>query len=89
MNRERVIPTAQVPSVSREETESEVASSSRNSPLSEISEHLSFLILDETSKYFSIFNATGRSFLIKFKPPAEDVDPSVYLKECITALLII
>ena len=86
MNRERVIPTDQVPSISREEPESEVASSSRNSPVSNISEHLPFLILDETSKSFLKFNATGRSLLIKFRPPAEHVEPNVYLKECITAL---
>jgi hypothetical protein len=54
--------------------------------LSEIIEQLPFLILDETSKSFPKFNATGRSLLIKFRPPAEDVEPTVYLKECITAL---
>jgi len=69
LNRERVIPTSQAPSVSREETESEVASSSRNSPASEISEKLPIFILDENSKSFPIFNATGRSLLIKFRPP--------------------
>jgi len=85
---ERVIPTAQFPSVSREEPESEVASSIRNSPVSEISNQLPFLILNETSKSFPKFNATGRSLLIKFRPPTEDVEPPVYLKECITARLI-
>ena len=54
--------------------------------MSEISEQLPFLILDETSKSFLKFNATGRSLLIKFRPPAEHVEPNVYLKECITAL---
>jgi hypothetical protein len=86
LNRERVIPTAQAPSVSRAEPESEVDSSSRNTPVSEISEQLPFLILDETSKSFPKFNATGRSLLIKFRSPAEPVEPAVYLKECITAL---
>jgi len=62
--RERVIPTAQVPTVIREGRESEVASSSRNSPVSGITERLPFLILDETSKYFPKFNATGSSLLI-------------------------
>jgi len=69
LNRERVIPTAQAPSVSREEPESEVASSSRNSPVSEISEQLPFFILDESFKSFPKFSATGRSMLIKFGPP--------------------
>jgi hypothetical protein len=52
LNRERVIPTAQAPSVSREDPESEVASSSRNSSLSEISEQLSFLILMRLANLF-------------------------------------
>ena len=86
MNRERVIHTDQVPSISREEPESEAASSSRNSPVSNISEHLPFLILDETSKSFPNFNETGRSLLIKLRSPAEHVKRNVYLKECITAL---
>jgi len=42
LNRERAIPTAQVPSVSRDEPQSEVATSSRNSPMSEITEQLPF-----------------------------------------------
>ena len=86
LNREKVIPTAQAPSVSREEPESEVASSSRNSPVSEISEQLPFIIFDETSNPFPKFNATGRSLLIKFRLPAQHVEPKVYLKECITTL---
>ena len=86
LNRERAIPTAQVPSVSREEPESEVLFSDRNSPESEITERLPFYILSETSKTFSKFNATGRSLLIKFKPPGEEQEPTAYLKECITSL---
>jgi len=86
LNRERAIPTAQVPSVSREEPESEVLFSDRNNPESEITERLPFYILSETSKSFSKFNATGRSLLIKFKPPGEDQEPTTYLKECITSL---
>jgi len=86
LNRERVIPTAQAPSVSREEPESEVASSGRNSTLSEIIEQLPFLILDESSKSFPKFNTKGHSLLINFRPATEDVEPTVYLKECITAL---
>jgi hypothetical protein len=54
--------------------------------VSEISEHLPFLILDETSKPFPKFHATGRSLLIKFRPSAEDVERILYLKECISAL---
>ena len=68
LNGERAIANAQVPSVSREEPESEIASSSGNSPLSEIREQLPFLILDETMKSFPKFNSTGRGFLIKFRP---------------------
>ena len=67
--RERNIPAAQASSVSREEPESEVASSSRNSPVSAINGQLPFLILDETSKSFPKLNETGRSLLIKFRPP--------------------
>jgi len=63
------MPNPRAPYVSREEPESDVASSSRYSPMSEISEHLAFLILDETSKSFPKFNATGRRFFIKFRPP--------------------
>ena len=79
LNRERAIPTTEVPSVSREE----IASSSRNNPLSE---QLPFLILDDTSKSFPKFNATGRSLLIKFITPGEVQNPTAYLKEYITAL---
>jgi hypothetical protein len=46
LNRERAIPTAQVPSVRREETDSEVASSRRNTPVLATSEQLPFSILD-------------------------------------------
>jgi hypothetical protein len=35
---------------------------------------------------FPQFNATGRSMLIKFKSPGEKLEPTKYLKECITAL---
>jgi len=86
LNRERPISTAQVPSVSREEPESEVLFSDINSPLSGITERLPFFILSETSKSFSKFNATGCSLLIKFKPPGEEQEPTAYLKECVTSL---
>jgi len=84
--RERVIPNARAPSVSREEPKSEVSSSSRDSLMSEISQQLPLLHLDETSSTFPKFNATGRTLLIKFRRPAEDVETTVYLKECVTAL---
>jgi len=42
--------------------------------------------LNETSKSFQKFNATGRNLLIKFMPPVEDVELTVYLNECITGL---
>jgi hypothetical protein len=42
--------------------------------------------LDETSKSFTKFNATGRSLLMKFNTPGEEQDPTTYLKEFITAL---
>ena len=74
--RERAIPNAGVTSVSR----AEIASTSRNNPLSE---QLPFLILDETSKMFSNFNATGRSLLMKFSTPGEEENPTAYLRECI------
>jgi len=76
LSRERGIPSAQAPSVSREE----MASTSGNNPLSE---QLPFLILDKTSKSFRKFNATG---LIKFNSSGEEQNPGTYLKECITAL---
>src|SRR5215469_18125335 len=86
LNRERAMPTAQVPSVRREQTDSEVASSSRSSPVSAISGQLLFSILDETSKSFPKFNASGRSMLITFASPGEEQEPVTYLKGCITAL---
>jgi len=49
-------------------------------------EHIPFKILDETSKSFRKFNATGRSLLIKFSSPGKDQDRTTYLKERITAL---
>lgn len=42
--------------------------------------------MDETSKPFPKFNATGRGVLINFKSPVEEQEPTAYLKECITAL---
>ena len=87
LNRERATPTAQAPSISREEKESVVGSSSRNNHVSEIREQLPFMILDETSNFFPKFNASGRSLLIRFRPPGEGQEPATYLKECITALI--
>jgi len=59
MNRESYL-YCHVPTVSREEPDSEVAFSSINSPVLQKTEQLSFLILDETSKSFPKFYATGR-----------------------------
>jgi len=85
LNRERVIPTAQVPSIRREEPDTEIASSSIwNSPVSE--KQLPFKILDENSKSFPKFNATGRSLLIKFSSSGEEQESTPYLKEYITAI---
>ena len=64
LNRERAIPSAQTPSVSRDE----IASTSRNNPLSE---QLPFIILDMTPKPFPKFNASERRLLIKFNSPVE------------------
>jgi hypothetical protein len=44
------------------------------------------MIVEDTSKSFPKFNATGRSLLIKFNSSGEDQEPTAYLKECITAL---
>jgi len=57
LNRARAIPTAQTPSVSKEE----LASSSRKSSASE---QPPFMILVETLESFPKFNITGRNFLI-------------------------
>ena len=85
LNRERAIPSAQAPFVREEEPDTEIASSSiGNRPVSE--KQLPFKILDEIAKYFQKFNATGRSLLIKFNSPGEEQEPTLYLKECITAI---
>ena len=51
-----------------------------------MSEQLRLLILEETSKFFPTFKTTGISLLIKFRSQGEEENPTVYLKECITAL---
>jgi len=81
LNRAMAIPTA----VNRDE-EVIATSSSRRSQVSETTEQLPFMILDETSKYFQTFIATGLSLFIKFKSPGEEQEPTVYLKEWVTAL---
>jgi hypothetical protein len=87
LERESAIPTAEVPSLSREESDSGIASSSgRNSPVFGTTQQLPFIILGETSKSFPKFNATGLSMLIKFRAPGEEQEPLSYLKERITAL---
>jgi len=65
LSREGAVPSSQTPSLSREE----ITSTSGNNQLSE---HLPFTILDETSRTFQKFNATGRSLLMKFNSPAEE-----------------
>jgi hypothetical protein len=87
LERERAMPTAEAPSLSREEPYSGIAySSGRNSPVLGTTRQLPFTILEETSKIFPKFDATGRSMLIKFRAPGEEQEPLSYLKECITAL---
>jgi hypothetical protein len=54
LNRERGIPTAQTPSVSREKAVLEVASSSGNILGLERTQQLPFMILDETSVFSKI-----------------------------------
>jgi len=73
-----------IPVLNRDEEE-KASSSSRNAMVSETTEQLLFMILDETSKSFREFKTTGRS-LLKFKSPGEEQEPTVYPKECITAL---
>jgi hypothetical protein len=73
LNRERAIPIAEAPSVSR----ADIPSTSRNSP---VSEQLPFRILYPNTK------PTGYSLLMKFNSPGEEQNPATYLKECITAL---
>ena len=63
VNRELAIPSAQVPSVRRDKPDTKIASSSIwNSPVSE--KQLPLKILDETSKSFPKFNASGQSLLL-------------------------
>jgi hypothetical protein len=61
---QRDIPTTQVPSVSRNHTESVIASSSRSSVGSGKFVQLPFNILEYISKSFLKFKATGLSLLI-------------------------
>ena len=51
LNKERSIPTTQVPSVSREEAVLEVASFRRNILVLDTIQQLPFMILDETSVF--------------------------------------
>jgi hypothetical protein len=89
LNRERAIRAAEFLSVMREDQDAEVAFSyGRNSHVAETAVQLPFKILDETSKSFPKFNATGRSMIIKFNSPCEEHEPTAHVKECITALTI-
>lgn len=65
LNREKAIPTAHAPSVSRENT----ASTRRNRL---ITEQLHFMILHETAQSFPKCKTTGRSLLSKFRAPAQE-----------------
>ena len=78
--------TTQVPTISSSRMESGIAMSDRNILESGTSVQLPFRILDETTKSFPKFNATGRSLLIKFKAPGEEQEPTAYLQECINSL---
>jgi hypothetical protein len=80
------MPTARVPSLSSGRAESATASTNRNSLVFYTTVQLPFKILDETSKSFPKFKATGRSMLIKFNSPGEQQELTAYLKECITTL---
>jgi hypothetical protein len=87
LERERAMFTAEAPSLSREDPDSVIASSSnRNSPVLGTTRRLPFMILDETSKSFPKCNATGRIMLIMFRALGEEQEPLCYLKECFTAL---
>jgi hypothetical protein len=73
LERDRAIPAAEAPSLSKEELDTGKATSSgRNSPVLGTTRQLPFFILDETSKSFPKFNATRRSMLIKFRAPGEE-----------------
>lgn len=82
VNTDRVTSTPQVPSVTREEHESVVASLIRESWVVNIKK-VTHIILDGTTKYFPKINATGRSYMFMFRPRCEVQDPTNYCKECI------
>jgi hypothetical protein len=54
--------------------------------VSETTVQLTFSILDKTSKSFPKFKEPGRNMLNKFNYPCEEQEPTLYLRECITAL---
>jgi hypothetical protein len=85
LTRQRAIPTTETPHVSAGRTELEAGPSS-GSTSSRRADDLPFMILDETTKSFPKFNATGRSLLSKFNSPGEEQEPTSYLRECITGL---
>jgi len=82
LNRQRAIPTTEAPSVIREDI---APSTGRNIPSLE---QLPFRILDETSKSFPKFNATGRSLLIKFNSLGEEHTPLLISRNALLHLLI-
>jgi hypothetical protein len=85
LTRQRAIPTTEIPPVTAGRTELEAGPSS-GSTSSRRADELPFMILDETTKSFPKFNATGRSLLIKFNSPGEKQEPTSCLRECITGL---
>ena len=66
-NGHRDNPTAEVPSVSRGQADSKIASPSRNSLVSETAVWLLFVILDETLKSFPKFKVMGIVLLCPWK----------------------
>jgi hypothetical protein len=85
LTRQRAIPTTEIPPVTAGRTELEAGPSS-GSTSSRWADELPFMILDETTKSFPKFNATGPSLLINFNSPGEEQEPASYLRECITGL---
>jgi hypothetical protein len=86
LRRQKAMPLAQVPYVSRGQSLSAITVTSGNSLLFYTKVQLPFNILDRTSKYFPKFKATGRRMMVKFNSPGEGQEPIAYLPECIATL---
>jgi hypothetical protein len=87
LTRQQAIPNTEVPPVSAGRTESEAGLSGGSIPSSRIADELPFMILEETTKSFPKFNATGRSLLIKCNSLGEEQEPTLYLLECFTGFI--